>query len=185
MIKHAPRDRPRAWRWDRHEPIPDADVVVCAPEMLARCDYGQYFAMRDHGEKRRAAFVVPTSAPLQTFVCADNVNLPSWMIPALYLRWFSDLARLPDLLAVRSRQRAIVVDPVEGLNVHPVLCKYAPSKPEHRYGPWCSPADVVDFVVVSGFWGPLNPEHVADVVKQCREASMRVAAGDDDEVVDG
>lgn len=174
------------WDWPTGAAVPDARIVVCAPGTYTKhlLDvYGRHQASDESGNAR--PYVVP-------FLWSTETP-PYWFIPAIHVTHQADLARLPDLLAVKAERRALVVSPEETIDLDPLVCE------EHGEAeivngddgatPFCSECpsgedatemgsagylDDIDVVFIVGLDKPMAPAWVRSIVEQCRKAGVPV-----------
>ncbi len=138
------------WDWSAGAEVPDARIVVLpskgATSLLA---HGLMVAAMDRGA--------------QFFVSIDSgLSYAPPIHRALYVTRQADLARLPDLLAVRANRLALVVSPEEAIDLHAPIDGMP------------SPRRVLDVVFIVGLDEPMAPTWVRAIVEQCRKAGVPV-----------
>lgn len=151
----APRRFAAYWDWKAGAEVPDARIVLCAPATDLKHllgIYGQHRASDESGNARLYVVSFPWSTETP----------PYWFIPALHITRQADLARLPDLLAVKAERRALVVSPEEAIDL------YAP------IDGMPSPRPLLDAAFIVGMDKPVRPDWVRSVVEQCRKAGVPV-----------
>lgn len=168
------------WDWTTGAAVPDARIVVCAPSVLS-----------DDARARMWAEYAKGTA----FVADVGGGLPYALelYPALHVAHQADLARLPDLLAVKAERRALVVSPEEAIDFEALICE---EHGEAEIGngddgatPFCAECpggedatetgsggylDDIDVVFIVGLDKPMSPAWVRSIVEQCRKACVPV-----------
>ena len=193
----APKKLAAYWDWPSGAVVPDARIVVCAPDwgdqpIGEQCDGNAMKVIRAARDGQILVF------PATVRLCVPWPLLSAWparegviYIPALHVARQADLARLPDLLAVMAERRAFVVSPEEAIDLNPLVCE------EHGEAeivngddgatPFCAKCpsgeeatemgsagylDDIDVVFIVGVDEPMHPEWVRRVVDQCRAAGV-------------
>lgn len=157
------------WDWKAGAAVPDARIVVCAPQMLTtarlsvRADAHLFREQSRPAVKAIDALIGADDAgTLFVVPDGDPRGLPAGCVPALHITRQADLARLPDLLAVKAERRALVVSPEEAIDL------YAP------IDGMPSPRPLLDAAFIVGMDKPVRPDWVRSVVEQCRKAGVPV-----------
>lgn len=187
------------WDWTSGAPVPDARIVVCAPDwgdqpIGEQCDGNAMKVIRAARDGQILVF------PATVRPCVPWPLLSAWparegviYIPALHITRQADLARLPDLLAVKAERLALVVSAEEAISLDPLVCE------EHGEAlivigddgatPFCAECpggeeatemgsagylDDIDVVFVVGMDKPMHPGWVRTIVEQCRKAGVPV-----------
>lgn len=174
------------WNW-QSEPVPDARVVIASPGLTVgrAAQVERSRKLVNDASSNGVRFIIPAADPGQF----NGLLLPWRAMPALHIQRQSDLAGLDALFAVKAERRALVVSPLESIDVSAWL-GYAehsgrwigPCGCEAERDPWtrCDDCEArgwsppqcqgIDLIIICGFESPLNPSHVRSVVEQCRAA---------------
>jgi hypothetical protein len=161
------------WDWTTGAAVPDARIVVCAPGTYTKhlLDvYGRHQASDESGNAR--PYVVP-------FLWSTETP-PYWFIPAIHVTHQADLARLPDLLAVKAERRALVLTPGETIDlvaVGALGCGCPGGHMDLCHGGCAYAANSkrrIDVVFIVGGDAPVHPDWVRTIVEQCRAVGVPV-----------